>query len=318
MQLRPRAALLALAFSCAAVLAAAACSPDVGTVFQGGAPSGGGAGGGATTSTSATTTTSTTTSTGTTTTTTTGDLCGNGACDPGETAQSCPADCSSSCAHPLCEQGDPLRPGCDPCVDMVCERDPFCCENNWDDICIGEADGICGLGCCGDGQCNETCESCPEDCGDCPPGAPCAHSVCEVGVNGGEPLSTAECFDPCVQQVCAAMPSCCMGSPPAWDDACTRQAHMLCGADPCVTAVCQAMPECCTTGWTMACVNLAGMTCGASCDCAHSICDNGPPLVGTCDPCAQALCTVDPYCCENDWDQICVGEVETICGIDCT
>jgi len=29
------------------------------------------------------------------------------------------------------------------------------------------------------------------------------------------------------------------------------------------------------------------------------------------------ICAVDPYCCNNSWDAICVGEVASVCGGTC-
>jgi len=330
MHLRARTALLALTLACSAALAVGACSPpDVDRLFGYGPDATGGAGGAggdsATSSastgftTSSTTTSSTTTSsttTSTTSTTSTGNACGDGDCGPGETPESCPADCTvGRCEHTVCVTGDPLAPGCgDPCVDTICAQNPYCCDTAWDDQCVSLANTACGAQCCGDGQCSaESCESCPDDCGVCPVEPTCGHSVCAEG----DALDPTQCFDPCVDEVCMATPSCCMGSPPSWDGACTMQGHMLCGADPCVTAVCQVLPGCCTTGWSAVCVALAAASCAAPCDCAHPICEEGPALAATCDPCAQALCAVDPYCCQNEWDDYCVNEAVLVCGIVC-
>lgn len=324
MPLRQRAPLLVCLLG-GAFLAAPACSPDVSGLF--GAPDGAGGVGGAggagvtsststtgTTTTSTTTTSTTTTSTTTTSSTSTGGACGDGDCGPGETAESCPADCAPPCAHAVCQTGDPLDAACDACAGTVCAQDPYCCDTAWDGPCVGAADAMCGAGCCGDGACDgEACDTCPQDCGVCPPPPTCGHSACEAG----PALDPTQCDDPCIEPVCMAMPSCCMGNPPDWNGACGQQADMLCGADPCVTAVCQAMPECCAVAWTAACVAATQASCGVSCGCEHPICADGPALNGACDPCAQAVCAVDTYCCETAWDGYCVGEVETICGVTC-
>ena len=261
--------------------------------------------------------------------------CGDGQCNGNETGQTCAQDCS--CAHNICQTGDPLAADCDPCVTMVCAQDPFCCDNSWDGTCVSEADSICGAGCCGDGQCNgvdcascpqdcggvcvcgdgkceaEDCASCAQDCGVCVPEPECPHSVCFVG----SALDPSVCFDPCAEEVCMADPNCCMGSPPPWGGECTVLGHMTCGADACITAVCNQDPTCCTDNWTQACVDLAKTECNTQCDCAHTICTEGAALAATCNPCVDAVCTVDPYCCQGGWDGYCVGEVEKICGINC-
>lgn len=241
-------------------------------------------------------------------------MCGNGACDPGETTASCPDDCPAGpCEHVVCATGDKLALGCDPCVDTVCGSDPFCCEMQWDGQCVNEAKSLCGVMCCGDGQCiDENCESCPMDCGVCPVDPTCAHSVCTAA----GPLSTSGCHDPCISTVCAMKPSCCEGSPPMWDGACTTLA-VACGPDPCVQSVCDQMPTCCTDEWSSACVDLAETSCNTPCDCPHSVCEQGVKLDPACDPCAAALCAADAYCCDAEWDGWCVGEVSSICGTVC-
>jgi hypothetical protein len=49
--------------------------------------------------------------------------------------------------------------------------------------------------------------------------------------------------------------------------------------------------------------------------CGHSICEPGPAVGFNCDTCVQQICAQDPYCCTNYWDNICVNEVSTICGL---
>lgn len=52
--------------------------------------------------------------------------------------------------------------------------------------------------------------------------------------------------------------------------------------------------------------------------CAHPICAVGESLAPACDPCAATVCAADPYCCSDNWDATCVGEVTSICGTSCT
>ena len=51
--------------------------------------------------------------------------------------------------------------------------------------------------------------------------------------------------------------------------------------------------------------------------CAHAICSQGAELTATCDSCATKICSKDAYCCDTLWDNVCVGEVATICGETC-
>lgn len=260
-------------------------------------------------------------------------VCGDGICAPTETSATCPADCEIVCAHSVCSTGSALALGCDPCVDQVCAQDPFCCDNEWDGLCVSQASDLCGAGCCGDGVCDgEDCGSCPQDCGtcvcgdgtcaqetctDCPADcgfcADCPHTVCFEG----PPLDTTACFDPCVTTVCAMDPSCC-GEAYAYDEACQAIAAAACpGGNPCVSSVCALDPTCCTTGWTASCVALAVTECGTSCDCEHSVCQTGAALDPTCNPCVADLCLADSYCCAAAWDGICVDEVASVCGVEC-
>jgi hypothetical protein len=59
-----------------------------------------------------------------------------------------------ACTHDLCEPGDPLVLGCDPCTTELCTTvDPYCCDKlqgqkgMWDEMCIAEAVKVCGLEC---------------------------------------------------------------------------------------------------------------------------------------------------------------------------
>lgn len=52
--------------------------------------------------------------------------------------------------------------------------------------------------------------------------------------------------------------------------------------------------------------------------CAHDKCTIGPKLTAGCDnQCVTDICAVDPYCCANYWDSICVGEVQSVCKQGC-
>jgi hypothetical protein len=51
------------------------------------------------------------------------------------------------CMHDPCDEGARLLWSCDPCVTSVCEADNFCCNTEWDGICVDEATSLCGLTC---------------------------------------------------------------------------------------------------------------------------------------------------------------------------
>jgi endonuclease/exonuclease/phosphatase family metal-dependent hydrolase len=51
--------------------------------------------------------------------------------------------------------------------------------------------------------------------------------------------------------------------------------------------------------------------------CAHDPCAVGAALVGTCDPCAGAVCAQDAGCCDVTWGEACVGAAASLCGARC-
>jgi hypothetical protein len=51
--------------------------------------------------------------------------------------------------------------------------------------------------------------------------------------------------------------------------------------------------------------------------CSHPNCETGDPLNAGCDKCTAAICMVDSYCCDTYWDEICVGEVASVCMQKC-
>jgi hypothetical protein len=117
------------------------------------------------------------------------------------------ADCSAqSCSHSKCVAGSALSAACDTCVGRICAADPFCCDNQWDSICVGRVASDCGLAVCGD------------------PGSGCSHDICTAGealVSGCD----ATGLD-CVTAVCASDPFCCNT---VWDDLCRHAVGDFCG-----------------------------------------------------------------------------------------
>ncbi len=162
--------------------------------------------------------------------------------------------------------------GCDDldCCITVCEEDAFCCETEWDNICGDLANDMCPT-VCGDGSCNgeETCSDCAEDCGECPVGCPGAGGTC-LKANGSTGCSNVACCE----AICAADDTCCNI---AWDSGCAHDALDLCAptADLC-----------------------PGM--GGGC-----FVDNGTPGCAD-EACCLTVCAGDPFCCESEWDDICV------------
>jgi hypothetical protein len=45
------------------------------------------------------------------------------------------------------DSGPPLQKGCDVCSDTVCDSDPYCCTDHWDQYCVAEASAWCQYSC---------------------------------------------------------------------------------------------------------------------------------------------------------------------------
>lgn len=70
-------------------------------------------------------------------------------------------------------------------------------------------------------------------------------------------------------------------------------------------------------GTTNSSVGVTTTGTGGNPNCPHGVCDQGPPLQPSCGMCETAVCGQDPYCCQAFWDQICVGEANTLCMANC-
>jgi hypothetical protein len=88
-----------------------------------------------------------------------------------------------------------------------------------------------------------------------------------------------------------------------------------CGSDGCggTCGSCASGETCSSSG---VCTGGGGGGGGGG-SCSHPICESGKKLVSSCDPCADTICSYDPYCCVTKWDSICVSEVGSICGEGC-
>ena len=147
-----------------------------------------------------------------------------------------PVEPPADCCQPQGQGGCGSDPGLEACV---CEADSFCCDVEWDDQCVAEIEGFgCGTcgggGGCDDGTCgdDESCETCPEDCGPCDPGP---GTSCCVAAD-----EAAGCSDPDIEScVCGEDPFCC---DTIWDETCVAEVDQLgCGS-------CGEVPEGACTG----------------------------------------------------------------------
>lgn len=230
--------------------------------------------------------------------------CGNGVCGGGETCETCPADCGpcGPCTHSPCQTGGPLKANCAPCVAKICQQDPFCCTQNWDDVCVDQAEsGGCG---CGTGGTGGSGGSGQGGSGVAGAGATSGAGgsgvdqcfVCAVGACGPQ---LAACLNQTACQQCLDNfnPNCVAN--PTWQqfflctcNQCGPSCPEACGGAP------QPVPNSLVTG------------------CSHDVCETGSPLAPSCSPCVEKVCEADAFCCDNTWDETCVVLYDETCEED--
>ncbi len=251
------------------------------------------------------------------------------------------------------DTGDSTGPGCVPSEETCDGTDEDCdgVEDNGNPgggmACDTGMDGECSAGqtacLAGAVSCEpinvasvEVCDNLDNDCngvvddGDPGGGAPCDTGmlgVCSAGVNecqGGAIICEPNTLPSA--EVCNNIDDNCDGIPddgnPGGGGACLTGMPGICdpGTNACVggAIVCQqnvpaAAAETCGNGLDDDCNGMADDGCGGG-NCPFSLCDSpGIPQVAGCDPCVDQVCTVDPFCCSNQWDSLCVGQVETVC-----
>lgn len=140
--------------------------------------------------------------------------------------------------------------------------------------------------------------------------------------------------DPCTVDSCDPLLGCQYTPTPTVEphDRCTTGAPLVSNAcaDPCIVSICASSPSCCSTSWTAACTQAVrtgckSLVCAESAGtCPHTLCSlGGPttPFTSGCDSaqanCVASICAFDAYCCTTDWDDQCVGEVQSVCGDNC-
>ncbi|MGD8376640.1 MAG: hypothetical protein PVF68_10915 [Acidobacteriota bacterium] len=66
------------------------------------------------------------------------------------------------------------------------------------------------------------------------------------------------------------------------------------------------------SGFRDAEADLSPVACAPGCD--HLLCVEGEALDPACSSCVDEICVVDPFCCDNAWDSLCVDRVRSVCG----
>lgn len=214
--------------------------------------------------------------------------------------------CYSPHASPNCADGA--------CCNAVCNIDAFCCEGQWDSLCVSTATVSC---------------------------------VSPISVCGSSDASLRSCWIPnytrgcsdgaCCTAICQDIdPYCCEAR---WDAVCAREATFICvptfvvtiGREGCLTAhasagcanadcnrsVCSVDPSCCTTAWDQGCVLVATAVCSAPESCpATGDCFEAHATPGCLDSsCCNGVCAADPVCCQGEWDSACVSLARSLCKV---
>ena len=193
------------------------------------------------------------------------------------------------------------------CCSLVCTAEPACCDIAWDDVCVALAEKYCS-------DCGLVKDSCFESHAtpSCNNGAIC-ELVCATP--GYEACCDVRWDEACVRRAVALTADCGL---PATGSCVVVHENPNCRDAECCQTVCAIDPRCCDLTWDQACVNWAErfcITCGnpRAGSCCHS--HQGPH----CDDlvCCEAVCTIDPFCCETRWDFDCARQASstTICNI---
>lgn len=111
----------------------------------------------------------------------------------------------------------------------------------------------------------------------------------------------------------------CNGSGGGEGDCCAANGTPGCEDDSVTACVCGIDDFCCDNAWDNTCVTVAESMCGLECGVPtnHDCCVTGG--AGCDDAGVQAcVCDSDPFCCEMEWDSVCVGLVGSqLCAPSC-
>ncbi|MCA9709244.1 MAG: hypothetical protein KDK70_25595 [Myxococcales bacterium] len=181
----------------------------------------------------------------------------------------------------------------------------------------------------------EVCDNVDNDCnGMVDDGNPGGGAACNTGMPGVCAVGTNACQGGsvvCVPNETASAETCdgedddCNGvvdnGNPGGGGACVTGQPGICsaGTNTCTggSIVCQqntmaAPDEVCGNGLDDDCNGSVDDGCGGMCP--FGLCESpGMPQTLGCDPCVDQVCAADAFCCSNQWDSICVGEVESVC-----
>ncbi len=170
--------------------------------------------------------------------------------------------------------------------------------------------------------------ACPEDCQAVPDGAVNVPDLLALLSQWG--MAGSCDFDgggavqvPDLLQLLAAWGDCGPVDPcglPASGNCCAPNGTPGCDDAGCCNLVCSADPFCCDVTWDIVCAGSAAALCGCPCaGCGNAGCGdcciaNGTP---NCDDlfCCDFVCSIDPFCCDVEWDATCANLAGQVCVI---
>jgi hypothetical protein len=220
------------------------------------------------------------------------------------------------------------------CLKQVCAQNPMCCAMAWDSSCVQLAGTLCGDLC--DVDPSPGCTPANHPCTQTGPGGcsdtACCEIVCEFYPNccdfswstfcveSAETLCYLDCgfecagrteLEPCGQN---ANGGC--NKPSVISNCCFANGLPWCDDVQCLNALCALDAFCCCVTWDTICAAQAPLVCPELCGPnPYSCC---VPSGGQgCDdqPCADAVCALDPTCCSNEWDWACATLAGELCGL---
>lgn len=108
--------------------------------------------------------------------------------------------------------------------------------------------------------------------------------------------------------------------PPGYGFCCLANGSPGCNVASCENEVCAIDPTCCTGAWDDACGALAQANCAACLPGSLGDCCSGNPGQAGCEDlaCAENVCSFDPFCCDESWEEFCATDAEMWCGNLCT
>lgn len=193
--------------------------------------------------------------------------------EPSDDAGPASADCCSPHAGSGCEDAEVEA--------CVCENDAVCCTFDWDALCVNAARNRCEA--CGGGAVDDS-------------GSTSGDATTSMGTGSGG-TTTATTTDPS-----GGGEACCEPTGGAAG----------CPGDPALEACVCALDEyCCMMEWDGLCVQQATDDCMADCEFGDGCCEVHPTTGCDNAPVETCVCAIDPFCCDEAWDDLCVSEVES-------